>query len=285
MTGRGPGFSPMLPSLRVPSQKTVPHRQYQFSVVEKRRQWTHCTFSNNAHSVPLWMNCLLCFFERSFFVVTTSATPESCAPCQFRKELVAQVSRSTVDDHLVDQSPFGALPEIECRLGAPKLKKSRRVSPRSSGLRSNLAQSLLRACLSAMKTTFDVICDSGRIRGTRLEFKVFFILPSNPLASSCVVWWHWELSAKIRTNTLCPDDVSNSFYMGPFLVHQSHTMEFCLNSGKGSTAVKKHVCRPRFPLLHQQATQHRQLVCNPMMHHRERCNQSFRQEFEHYFAV
>ena len=95
--------------------------------------------------VPLWMNCLLYFFKRRKFVVTTPATPESCAPCQFRKELVAQVSRSTVDDHVVDQSPFGALPEIECRLGAPKLKKSRRISPRSSGLHSNLAQSLVHA--------------------------------------------------------------------------------------------------------------------------------------------
>ena len=73
----------------------------------------------------LWMNCLLSFFERSFFVVTT---PESCALCQFRKELVAQVSRSTVDDHVVDQSPFGALPEIECRLGVPS-SRSRAGSP------------------------------------------------------------------------------------------------------------------------------------------------------------
>ena len=160
VTGRGPGFFSNASEPACSIAKTIPHRQYRFSVVEKRRQWTHCTFSNNAHSVPLWMNCLLCFFERSFFVVTTT---ESCAPCQFRKELVAQVSRSTVDDHLVDQSPFGALPEIECRLGAPKLKKSRRVSPRSSGLRSNLAQSLVRACLSALRTTCDVICDSGRI--------------------------------------------------------------------------------------------------------------------------
>ena len=210
MTGRGPGFlqcfracvfhrknspTPTIQVLRCGVAQTM-DALYLF------QQCAHCSLVDELSSLLL---------RKEFLRRTTSATPESCAPCQFRKELVAQVSRSTVDDHLVDQSPFGALPEIECRLGAPKLKKSRRVSPRSSGLRSNLAQSLLRACLSAMRTTFDVICDSGRIRGTRLEFKVFFILPRNPLASSCVVWWHWELSAKIRTNTLCPDNVSNSF--------------------------------------------------------------------------
>ena len=130
-----------------------------------------CGVAQTMDALYLFQQCAQCslvdelssFFLSSkgvFFVVTT---PESCALCQFRKELVAQVSRSTVDDHVVDQSPFGALPEIECRLGAPKLKKSRRVSPRSSGLRSNLAQSLLRACQSALRTTFDVLCDSGRI--------------------------------------------------------------------------------------------------------------------------
>ena len=51
----------------------------------------------------------------------------------------------------------------------------------------------------------------GFVGTTLREFYFFFILPRNPLASSCLVWWHWELSAKIRTNTLCPDDVSNSF--------------------------------------------------------------------------
>ena len=150
----------MLPSLRVPSQKPSHTDNTGSPLWRSADNERIVRFPKMRTVFPLWMNCLLCFFERRKFVVTTPATPESYAPCQFRKEFVAQVSRSTVDDHLVDQSPFGALPEIERRLGAPKLKKSRRVSPRSSGLRSNLAQSLVRACLPALRTTFDVICDS-----------------------------------------------------------------------------------------------------------------------------
>ena len=128
-----------------------------------------CGTAQTMDALCLFQQCAQCslvdelsslFLRKEFFRGNNCCNSETYAPCQFRKEFVAQVSRSTVDDHLVDQSPFGA----ECRLGTPKLKKSRQVSPRSSGLRSNQAQSLVRACLPALRTTFDVICDSGRIR-------------------------------------------------------------------------------------------------------------------------
>ena len=53
--------------------------------------------------------------------------------------MLEQDLTSIFDDHLVDQSPFGALPESERRLGAPKPRKSRQVSLRSFGFCSNLA--------------------------------------------------------------------------------------------------------------------------------------------------
>ena len=62
------------------------------------------------------------------------AIPESIYPCRDLKELFARALRSTFDDHLVDLSPCGALSEFECRLGVPKLKKSRRLSMHWSGL-------------------------------------------------------------------------------------------------------------------------------------------------------
>ena len=57
------------------------------------------------------------------------AIPESSCPGQGRTEFLAQnFEINFFADDLVDRSPCGALPEIECRLGAPKREKSRRVS-------------------------------------------------------------------------------------------------------------------------------------------------------------
>ena len=55
------------------------------------------------------------------------------------QDLTATFDDHLVDHHLVDQSPSGALPEIECRFGAPEPRKSHQISLRSFGFCSNLA--------------------------------------------------------------------------------------------------------------------------------------------------
>ena len=101
---------------------------------QQHRQWPHCTCPWQCSIQRIWhcllnaLSSLLLHWEectRGHF----PAIPESSCPGQGREEFLAQnFEINLFADDLVDRSPYGALPEIECRLGAPKREKSRRVS-------------------------------------------------------------------------------------------------------------------------------------------------------------